>query len=390
MNYDVVIIGGGASGLACAVRLLRQNNNLRVCLVDAGERLGKKLAATGNGQGNISNLDLSHGHYHGGNVPLVENIACADPYAGAKLFGCLFTADNKGRIYPAGKQASALVDNLLKTLSHLKTCDIVSGYKVNSLKKTGNGLTVSDGAHEYSAKFAVLCTGGKAQKQFKTDGSAYSLAEKFGHTLTPLYPSLVQLKTDTKYIKTLKGIRADCNVSVYAGSKLLNKVRGDVIFTDYGVSGNAVFSVSSYATDKPDCTLSIEFLPEFTEQQIADSIAARQNAGWETSELLSGTLHNQIGRAIINRAKSASIADIVKTLKNFTLPVFGTLGFDYAQVTRGGIDMKDITDELESRLANNLFFAGEILDVDGDCGGYNLQWAFASGMAVADAILKRL
>ena len=389
MIYDVIIIGGGASGLACAARLNKSGKNLKVCLIDAGDRLGKKLAATGNGQGNISNLDMTAEHYHGGNTALVEKIACADPYDGARLFGCLFSADERGRIYPAGKQASALVDDLLNSVNTPLT-SISTGVKVEKIDKTANGFEVSLNGDKIKAKYVVLCVGGKAQKQFKTDGSGYALATSFGHTVTKLYPSLVQLKTETTHIKTLKGIRADCNVSAFCGGKLLKTVRGDVIFTDYGVSGNAVFFVSSYIADKQGATLSLEFLPDFGAEKIARSVSARKSAGWEKRELLSGTLHNQIGRAIIKRAGSDDTSAITATLKNFTLPVLGTLGFDYAQVTKGGISMSEVSDELESKLVKNLFFAGEILDVDGDCGGYNLQWAFTSGAAVADAILKRI
>lgn len=148
--------------------------------------------------------------------------------------------------------------------------------------------------------------------------------------------------------------------------------------------------MSSYITDKQNVTLSLEFLPDFSAAQIEQSIAAQKAAGREDSELLSGTLHNQIGRAVIKRAGTAAPREIVKALKNFTLEVCGNLGFDYAQVTKGGINMCEVTDVLESRLARNLFFAGEILDVDGDCGGYNLQWAFTSGITVAREILTRL
>lgn len=387
-EYDVIIVGGGAAGLACAVSLLKGGKNLKICLVDAGERFGKKLAATGNGQGNISNTDMTAAHFHGGNISVAEKIACADAYDGAKLFGCVFGADDRGRIYPAGRQASALVDSLLHSL---RGAECVTGVKISKIIKENGGFAVyEDKRLVGKAKFVALCTGGKAQKQFKTDGSAYALATSFGHTLTPLYPSLVQLKTDTKHIKALKGIRADCIVTASRNAKTLVKARGDVIFTDYGVSGNAVFSVSSYITDKQNVTLSLEFLPDFSAAQIEQSIAAQKAAGREDSELLSGTLHNQIGRAVIKRAGTADPREIVKALKNFTLEVCGNLGFDYAQVTKGGINMCEVTDVLESRLARNLFFAGEILDVDGDCGGYNLQWAFTSGITVAREILTRL
>lgn len=393
MNYDVIIIGGGAAGLACAANLVQGGKNIKILLVDAGERFGKKLAATGNGQGNISNADMSVKHFHGGNCALVEKIACADAYAGVGLFDCLFTADASGRIFPAGKQASALVDNLLFKLKNSGNVKFVSGCTVNAVKKVADGFSVCGGAlgdGSCVSKYVVFCTGGKAQKQFKTDGTAYSLATHFGHTLTALYPSLVQIKTDAQHIKTLKGIRADCVVSAIYNGKTITKNRGDVIFTEYGVSGNAVFSVSSYITDKQGVTLNLEFLPDFSQEEICKNLSARKKRGCPDGDLLSGTLHNQIGRVIIKRAGSASAEKIAQTLKNFTLEVTGNLGFDYAQVTKGGIKMDEVSEELESKLVKNAFFAGEILDVDGDCGGYNLQWAFTSGQAAAEAIIKRL
>lgn len=389
-DYGVIIVGGGAAGLACAVKLLKSGKKLKIRLIDAGDRLGKKLAATGNGQGNISNTDMNASRYHGGNTALAEKIACADAYAGARLFDCVFCADEKGRIYPAGRQASALSDSLIFSLNPLGPEACISGAKVDKIIQADGLFTVyANNRALGKAEYIVLCTGGKAQKQFKTDGSSYALATAFGHTLTALYPSLVQLKTETKHIKTLKGIRADCRVSAICGGKIIAQSRGDVIFTDYGVSGNAVFSVSSYITDKQNVTLSLEFLPDVGADVIEDSVSAKERNGWQTSDLLSGTLHNQLGRAVIKRAGTSSPREIVNILKNFTLEVTCSLGFDYAQVTKGGIKMSEITDELESRIVKNLFFAGEILDVDGDCGGYNLQWAFTSGMAVADAILKR-
>ncbi|MDE5721343.1 MAG: aminoacetone oxidase family FAD-binding enzyme [Clostridia bacterium] len=388
MNYDVVIVGGGASGLACAARLVKGGKQLKICVIEAGDRIGKKLAATGNGQGNVSNLDMTAEHYHGGNSALVERLTCGDPYAGTKLFSCLFCADESGRIYPAGKQASALADDFLRQLSSEIT--LLTGVKAEKIISMGYGFEVhTNGARVEKSRFLVLCTGGKAQKQFKTDGSSYALAAYFGHSLTPLYPSLVQLKTQTEHIRTLKGIRADCVLTAMQHGKVLARKRGDVIFTDYGVSGNAVFAVSPYITDKHDVILSIEFLPDFSNEEIEKSIILHKKDGCEKSELLSGTLHNQIGRAVIKRSNSDNEKIICDTLKNFTLPVTGTLGFDYAQVTKGGIKMDEVTNELESRLIKNLFFAGEVLDVDGDCGGYNLHWAFTSGMAVADSILNR-
>ena len=388
MNYDVVIIGGGASGLSCAVRLIRRNTKLNIAIIDAGDRFGKKLASCGNGQGNVTNKNMSLEHYFGGNLKLVDKIALSTDAIALEdgLFHCILQADSTGRVYPVGRQASALVDSLLHEVRSSGVHTYLNT-KATHIDKNLN-ITLSSG-EKISSKFIVVCTGGKAQKQFKTDGSSYALAEGLGHKLTPLFPSLVQLKTDTQYIKTLKGIRVDCEVTAFSGGQAIAKTHGDVIFTDYGVSGNAIFAISPYVVDKPAASLSLNFLP-FDDDKIIKDIEDKKKSGYPDSELLSGTLHNQLGRAVIRRSNSADPKVICNTAKNFTLQVLGTLGFDYAQVTRGGIDMDGVTDELESKYVKNLFFAGEILDVDGCCGGYNLHWAFASGFAVADSILKRL
>ena len=388
MNHDVVIIGGGASGLACAVRLIRQNSKLNIAVIDAGERFGKKLAATGNGQGNVTNRNMSLEYYFSGNPSLVDKIALSSDRICLEdnLFHCILQADSNGRVYPTGRQASALVDSMLFELQRGGVHTYLST-KVININKNLN-ITLSSG-EIISANYIVMCTGGKAQKQFKTDGSSYALAQRLGHRLTPLYPSLVQLKTDTQYIKTLKGIRVDCEVTAFSGGQVVAKTRGDVIFTDYGVSGNAIFAISPYIADKQEVVLSLNFL-QLDDDRVINDIEDKKKAGYNDTELLSGTLHNQLGRAIIRRSNSTDSKKICNTAKNFTLSVFGTLGFDYAQVTRGGIEMNGVSDELESKYVKNLFFAGEILDVDGCCGGYNLHWAFASGFAVADSIIRRL
>lgn len=381
-KYDVAIVGGGASGLACAV-ILAENSDLRTVILEAGGRIGKKLASTGNGQGNVSNLDLDINHYFGGNKQLVEKIACGNPYEAERIFDCVFSADERGRIYPAGRQASALCDNLLRRLAG--KAEILLSTPVKNIE---SGFILETEKERIAADYVVIGTGGSAQPVTKGI-SPYALAEKFGHTHTALYPSLVQIKTDTAHIKTLRGIRADCEISAYSDGKFIKSTRGDVIFTEYGISGNAVFALSPYITDKRGVTLSLAFLPDIAENALTDNLKKRRKAGCNASDLLSGTLHNQIGRAIIARSGEESDEKIVKMLKNFTLSVKETLGFAYAQVTRGGIKMTEITDELESKLVKNLFFAGEVLDVDGDCGGYNLQWAFTSGMYVAENLIKR-
>lgn len=389
IKCDVAIVGGGAAGLAAAVTLLRNNQNCNVVLIDAGERLGKKLAATGNGQGNVTNADMSASHYFGGNLRLVERLCCTPDRLSAEqeLFHCVITQDEIGRCYPGGRQASALTDSLLFELNR-GGARILTATKVVELQR-GFTLTLSDG-QSVDARFVLFCVGGKAQKQFKTDGSSYALVERLGHTVTPLYPSLVQLKTDTQYLRGLKGIRADCRVTALQNGKPLAGKCGDVIFTDYGVSGNAIFAISPYVVDKRNVTLNLEFLPQTDVSVVERDILRKQELGYPDSELLGGTLHNQLGRAIVRRCASCDAQKLAYLVKHFTLQVTGNLGFDYAQVTKGGVSMDGVTDDLESKLVKNLYFAGEVLDVDGECGGYNLHWAFCSGIFAARNILDKL
>lgn len=386
MHSDVAIIGGGASGLAAAALLCR-TTKLDIALIEGGGRLGKKLAASGNGQGNISNAHISAQNYHGSGAARAYDIISCFGKVYERLFYGRFTCDERGRIYPAGRQASALSDCLIAEVRR-GGVNVFTGARVVSLEKGGQFvLRLSDGS-SLTARYVVMCVGGKAQKQFGTDGSSYALARAFGHRITPLFPSLVQLKTDVAHIKTLRGIRADCNLRAVAEDGGEMSARGDVIFTDYGVSGNAVFSVSPVFAGSCG-KISIAFAPDITEEELAADIRLKQSLGYEMSEVLALTLNNQIGRAIVRRAGSGDAAVIAHTAKNFTLEVNGTLGFDYAQVTRGGVDMSDVNDDLESALCPGLFFAGEVLDVDGDCGGYNLTWAFASAARVAEAIAGR-
>lgn len=386
-KYDIAVIGGGASGLACAVRLKELDKNLSVVILEKGERAGRKLAASGNGQGNVSNVDLGAEHYHGSGAFLAAKLCSSRVYNPLEMFDFLFAADKLGRIYPAGKQGSALSDCLLRKVEALGI-ELKTSAEVTDIK-SGFLLTLSDGVKVAAGK-VVLAAGGKAQKQFGTDGGGLRLAQNLGHSVTALYPSLVQLKCDTRHIKTLKGIRTECRVTAQKDGKVLGEASGDVIFTDYGVSGNAIFYVSAYCAGVEGATLSLEFLPGISEEQIAADVKNKLEKGYPQSELLCGTLHNQVGRAVMKRCESRDPRTVARAVKNFTLAVEGSLGFDYAQVTKGGVPASEVDENLQSRIVPNLYVTGEALDVDGDCGGYNLTWALVSGMHAAKCIVNSL
>lgn len=402
IKINTAIIGGGASGLFLASMLSR--TNLSVAVFERGERVGKKLSATGNGQGNVTNAFVKNTKYFS-STPMgarfaEEKIARFDDVSLCDFFrerGILVFFDERGRGYPTSRQASALTDALRYSLEGSGVYTFTSTC-IEKIEKKGNTflLTANGGAKKYEAENVVLCTGGKAAKNFGTDGSAYALAQAFGHTLTPLYPSLVQLKTDTGTIRGLKGIRIfDAQVRAEWTESSVQKshtVKGDIIFTDYGVSGDAIFRLSAFVAAHKEATLSIDFLPDVSNKDLERVLKNKKKAfpDMADSERLCGIVNNQVGRAIMKTLEKASDEDIVRAVKNFTLNVKGTLGFDYAQVTKGGIPLVEVDDNLQSRKVKGLYFAGEILDVDGECGGFNLQWAYASACTVANALGARI
>lgn len=396
-TIKLAIIGGGAAGLMLANSL---DNSKGVLLIERGERLGRKLSATGNGQGNLTNLGVLDAEYFSveknSSAYVQKAIRAYDDQSMMEFFrslGVLCIADERGRVYPSGRQASALTDALRFSLARKGIATRLET-QVTGLDKKGEGfvltLSTKSGEEKIFAEKVVLCAGGKAAKNFGTDGSAYALAQGFGHTITRLYPSLVQLKTNTEYTKSLKGIRINDGVITAKTPTRSLTVQGDIIFTDYGISGDAVFRLSAFIADeieKGQCILSLDFLPQYTEEEIYTILRAKKAAfsDMAVGELLFGIVNNQVGRAVL-RCAANDLKKAAALVKAFPMTVKGSLGFDYAQVTKGGISLNEVTENLESRLQKGLYFAGEILDVDGQCGGFNLQWAYASAKTVADAL----
>lgn len=377
--------------MLCALRLA-ESGKKEVALIERNDRLGKKLSSTGNGQGNITNNYFGGEHYFTDEPQKVEGVlqkfTDQDLLTYLERKGGLFCADERGRVYPTGRQASAVTD-LLRFALVRAGVETVFGCKIERIKRQDKGFVLQSDKREFFTDVLVLATGGKAAKNFGTDGAGYDFARALGHTVTPLYPALVQLKTDMGAIKGLRGVRTDCLARAVSEGKELAVSRGDVIFTDYGVSGNVVFSLSSYLTDRTG-ELVFDFLPDVTKERLVHALQGKQ--GCEKSELLGCILNNQLGRAIVRRAERThrddpcGIADLVKA---FPLKVVGSLGFDYAQVTRGGVPMSEVNEDLQSKKAKNCYLCGEILNVDGECGGYNLQWAFSSAVCVAESILRQ-
>ena len=401
-KFSTIIIGGGAAGLFFAANVTTEYG--KVLLLERGERVGRKLASTGNGQGNVTNALVGERPYlsvRGDKTQEKQIQGYLMRYGREEMLafleglGGLFLPDERGRYYPTGRQASAVTDLLRYAVAQRGVC-VQTGAYVQKLKKVGGRYAVtaetSSGTQTYYADNVVVCTGGKAAKNFGTDGNGYALAGDFGHSVTALYPALVQLKTDTKHIKPLKGIRImDGSLTAAVDGKPVCSLVGDVIFTDYGVSGDSVFRISSFIADKIDAgkvALSIDLLPSVSKERLVALLQEKRERfpTLAESELLCGILNNQVGRAVMKRYGDGGYERVANGVKGFTLPVVGSLGFDYAQVTKGGIPLAEVDETLQSRYGDGLYFAGEILDVDGECGGFNLQWAYTSAMVCADAI----
>lgn len=377
----IAIIGGGASGMACAVFLAREGR-YHVSVYESGERLGKKLSATGNGQGNVTNINMNASYYFSDDGEKVgralARFGAEETVAFLQTMGGIFLPDSRGRVYPAGRQASAVTDLFRTELARLNV-NVKTGARIAKIEGFDNfRLSYAGGEEKVSA--VVLCAGGMAAPEFGTDGNGYRLAAAFGHTVTECTPALVKLKCDSSLVRGLKGIRVDANLKLYRGKREVAFARGDLLFAEGGLSGDAVFRISSYA--KEGDVLKLDFLPDVSRERAAQAIGAKAGA-----ECLLCVVNNGLGRALFKRAQGNK-TELLTLLKEFPVPVTGTFGFRNAQVTKGGIPLSETDEFLQSIKRKGLYFAGEILNVDGACGGYNLQWAFTSAYTVAEGIKR--
>ena len=394
--YKIAIIGGGASGLTSAIALKRAGFDDFV-LLERLDRVGKKFISTGNGQGNLSNTQIKQDFYDGNDrsfvLPAIQKYGFNEIKDFYNFLGITLTEEDDGKVYPMSKQASSVLDVMRAYLAY-KNTNILTNFFVTDIKKTDDGyILTADNGEKLMANTILLCTGGQAQKQFGTDGNGYDLAKRFGHKITPVYPSLVQLKTDSPLIKGLRGLKADANVYAISNGKVIKSAVGEVLFTDYGVSGNAIFKISGYLVKAKNPEVKISFIPNLSFDELVDKIENRFTTQpyLQVEDALTGLVNKQIGKQIIKTASDNSSYSIAFATKNFILPITGNLGFNYAQVTKGGVSTTDIDQfTMQSKLASNLYVLGELLDVDGDCGGYNLHWAFASAMSAVDDILKNI
>lgn len=360
-----VIIGAGASGLACAVELKRLMPSSKVTVIERLETPGKKILATGNGRCNLSNTKAPH---------------CDEVLRFFNSLGLRTRTDSEGRIYPYSLKAKTVLNVLLEKCEELNV-SIVTGCTVNKIKK---GFEVETSKGIFHADNVVVASGGKAQSVLGSNGSGYELLRYFGHSCTELYPALVQLLSSSKYPKRLSGQRVRCRAAITLDGEEAASTFGEILFTDYGLSGIAAMELSAsvsrnFALQNPKkCCAVLDLVPDMSQQELLSHI--------EEFGTLGGILGFDVAE-IIDKQAGSDPERAAKICKNWTLIITGTKGFNFAQITGGGIPCDEFQN-YQSKFVHGLYAVGEVLDVQLPCGGYNLNFAFYSGIEAAKAITE--
>ena len=399
---NVAIIGAGASGLVCSITAACRD--VQVVLFDKNSFAGKKLLATGNGRCNYWNSDQSLSHYHSSEEDLLPNIITKslenEVLDFFDLLGVVPMIKN-GYYYPYSNQASSIRDLLEKEALRR---DVVFAFDTEVLDvvlEEGKFVIVERDGREYFDDL-VIATGSKASPKTGSTGFGYQIAEKFHHPIVPVRPSLVQLQCHGSFLKNWAGVRCQCSVSLFQDDVFLSSQEGEIQLTDYGVSGICVFNLSRYASiglsQGKKISLKVNFLP-FLDMNILDWLTSRgeQLSDYSMDLFLEGVLPSKLISVILSCCGISSKAVFTSLslekkkklslmLVSFPLEVSGTKDFSSSQVCSGGVALSSVSSDLESKIVPRLYFTGEVLDVDGDCGGYNLGFSWMSGILVGKKI----
>lgn len=414
MEKQGIIIGGGAAGLMAAITAAE--NGADVTILEHMPRVGKKILATGNGKCNMTNLHMTADCYRCGEpeVPMqvIGTFPVSDTIQFFRRLGIL-TTDRNGYVYPASGQAQTVLDALREKTDSLGIRTVCES-KVYAIEKDKKGsFVVKSETGSYSGNFVILAAGSMAAKTTGSDGSGYELAKSLGHKVKKPLPALVQLKCNGDFFKGIAGVRTDVRVSLYTVGRngeleaLLAADSGELQLTDYGISGIPVFQVSRYAAEALDrrkrVMAVVDFMPDYTEEEVFRILEEQRNYLYDrkAGDFLNGLFNKKLAALYMKAARikpeldvavvsNKKLGELVEVIKEMTFEVTGTNSYDKAQICMGGVPLSEVdAATMESRLVPGLYFAGEILDVDGICGGYNLQWAWSSGHLAGVSAVNR-
>ncbi len=400
---NIIIVGGGVSGVVTAIRVANSKNN--IIILERNDKLLKKLLLTGNGRCNYFNEDRSINNFHSSNMDILEEIINnknLDKILDFYDYLGIIPRIKNGYYYPYSNQASSVRDILLDELNK-KNIFIRYNYLVKNIEKRNDKFIINN---ELECDKLVVSTGSYAYPKTGSDGSGYGFLEKLSHNIIKVLPSLVQLKSNSKYNKKLSGVRSEVEVSLYENNKFVSKEQGEIQFTDYGLSGICIFNLSYYISrglfKNSSEVIYVNFLP-FIKNNVYDwfNDFSMKHVDKNIFSLLEGFLNIKVVNVILDSLNINSNSyykdldintknKLIDCLTKFKFNIIGTLDFNHSQVCSGGISLKEInTFNLESKFINNLYITGELLDITGNCGGYNLENAVLSGILVGDDLCDK-
>lgn len=411
LNYDIIIVGGGAAGLVaavCCAKKLYGKTDTKIAVIEKEFKVGKKLLATGNGKCNMTNMNMSAEFYNKSSEAFLKNIL--SKYSPDKVIsfwssiGLICKSDSFGRVYPYSGQASAVLDILLLNLKSYGV-DIFCETEITSIGSSERGYKLFSKKKTFTAEKVILATGGKVQPSLGSNGAAYKFAEELGLKCTPIFPSLAPISCDNKYLPFLKGVRIPAVVSLVADGKILRTEQGELQLNEKNISGICIFQLSRlvneyFSTDRIDgvkyknISVKVDFMPDYSADEIEKLlyIKRKQLGNLTADELFTGIINKKIGKFLLQSSDvlplereiftvtDEEIEILARAVKSCEFIPSAPSGINSAQVTAGGIDINEVGKNMQSVKYNNLYIIGEALNVDGLCGGYNLHFAFASGI----------
>jgi len=406
----IAIIGCGAAGIMAAITAKRLNKNLQIDMFDANKGIGKKILASGNGRCNISNSKITSKNFIGENPEFVNFALKEFDFKAFEKFcksiGLLLDEKESGKVYPLSNEAKS-VTNLLELA--LKELDIklYLEHMIQDIEKIEDKFVVKTQEHEYKNYDKVIISNGLgAAPQLNANESGLNFASKFGHSYNPTYPSLVGLQTENTYNGKLQGVKKECLVSLFVNNNLEQEIFGDVLFTSYGVSGFAILDISQLAvlnlSSYQDVKIAINFFPKINKNDLADQIQSllKTVPNQRVVDILTGMVSNKIAPVLLdickisldtkaNEINAKQIKAIAYQLNQWKMKIIDTQGFGHAEASGGGVRTIEVDNKTyESKLCKGLYFAGEVLDIVGNRGGFNLHFAWASGYLVGKSFGK--
>jgi|BioPla2DNA2_1021312.scaffolds.fasta_scaffold00617_3 predicted Rossmann fold flavoprotein len=399
-NKQIIVVGGGAAGMLAAVSARRLGAD--VTILEKNPRVGKKILATGNGRCNYTNVNTNVSCYNGNNPKFthsaLSSFTIEDTISFFNELGIEHKVEDLGKVFPMSDQASSILDVLLYELNNIGV-NIICDANVKKIFKRGNEFIIRvEGGGEYLTDKVILTAGGKAMPSSGSDGGGFELAKKLGHTITDIYPALVQIMLEGQYFKRIDGVKFVGTAEIIHKNKSVVKDRGDILFTNYGVSGPPILQISRKAGELlnqgKEAYVKLDILDNMTVDEVRTLINKRfgYNPGKSVEFSFVGLINKRLIPVVLAEAgienikrpvssvSAKELENIARVLKDWRFKIRGTKSWTSAQVTAGGVATDEIDPKtMESKIVKGLYFAGEIMDIDGQCGGFNLQWAWSSG-----------